>query len=536
MSNELNLDNVGDRYLQAEALIDVIYTMEQARGVSFTHVLALESAIPGLVMDSYPEGGFTPHVSQKNAELVYTAVNNWLASNGITVERHATESWGSAGKILAGVGIFAAVIALIKWIMGLFGKGGGKGGGGDITAPANKPTQVMSEMDKVLAGAVDEFEKQLKVKSEEIKERAKKQKEEEAAYVKAKAATEKEWHATQDAMKAEKLYEGARTEYRDGLAKVLNVLVSSVKELKQATEVVLRETNTVPRDYICTDIEKDFKRALAVQIEKSIQEDAISACKWTSKCLTEPDYKASAVRIRDFISAIAGVIAGGELKKVTATLSIIANGDMLASNPETMKHLKEQMTKLPSKETISAINGLSLDRYADDELVSKREEILVRLPSVWPFFKEISDDLEKIMGEKVLQSINVDLAQVDKGLANALKETEDSNLRDEITLVKDNLTTGLRLGVRLCNQIRQMAQESIDLNNKACALRSNHKLLSASGSNETITEFTAKFKDIASPDAADILNTARKLTDIIMPPASSSAMDKFLNSDTPFTC
>lgn len=537
MTNELNLDNVNERYLQAEALIDVIHTMEQARGVSFTHVLALESAIPGLVMDNYPEGGFTPHVSQKNAELVYTAVNNWLASNGITVERHATESWGTAGKILAGVGIFAAVVALIKWIMGLFGKGG-KGGSGDITAPVNKPTQVISEMDKIIKVAGIDFEEEERERGMDASALAKKRAEEKAQYEKAKAISEKEFKDAQDAIKKEELYDKSREQYRDGLIKALTTLVSDAVVLEKASKSVLWNARVVGHNHHCADIGKDVKDALAVQVEKVIHDDLVKECTYVSKCLLESEYKANMSRLRDFVSAIAGVISSGELSKVTSMLKIITNGGKLASDPEVLKHLKKEVAKLPSKETISIINGLSLDRYTDAELISKREELLSRAPAMWPFFKEIATDLEKIMGEDKLGALNTDLIYIDRGLANALKEANDGGLREEITVIKDSLTTGLKLGISLCNSVRQTAKSTIGLSDTALILRRDHNLLMGKDTAVTVAEFKSKFKDAARPSSVyttDILARARELTDIELPPGTTDAWSKFMNSGNPFT-
>lgn len=121
----------------ANRLTDVLGRIELDGGVSRDHVVALESIIPGVVMDNYPSGGFTTNPSEQNASVVMEGINSWMVRNGIPVQTVATENWAMVGKVLAGVSIFAALLALIRWIIRFItGKGGddGAGGGGNVSS------------------------------------------------------------------------------------------------------------------------------------------------------------------------------------------------------------------------------------------------------------------------------------------------------------------------------------------------------------------------------------------------------------------
>lgn len=544
MTNELNLDNVNERYLQAEALIDVIHTMEQARGVSFSHVLALESAIPGLVMDSYPEGGFTPHVSQKNAELVYTAVNNWLASNGITVERHATESWGTAGKILAGVGIFAAVIALIKWIMGLFGKGGGSGR--KITAPANKPKQVISEVDKIIKINVLDFTANAADAERQIKEREKQRAIDEAAYEKAKAASDKEWRDTQDAIRKEELYEEARKDLLEGKRATIMAIGMDALALEGHVKCLLGITMGI---YPKNDFATSFEHVLTIKLDDAIKGVEGRIYRNIPKCLLGSSYKTNMAMMKDFVTALLGFISGSELAKLTTACHQLINEPFMEDQESTLIHEKtrtlfiDSIKGLPGSDVVEKVKGLDTTRYTPEEIADNAN--FEGAAAAWPFLVDLADELEKLMGEGMLRKLTVDMMRIDRDIAAVLNKV-DPAVKDSLLVVKDNLTQGLTLGLRLCNSIVSAAEDKIRVAGDAFHITEAYKAVHDSTAKHTVTAFNINFKSHMPafkgqewPSLARISDVATAqatiLTDSAMPPGTTDAWSKFMNSENPFT-
>lgn len=147
-----------------EQLMDVVMDMQEAGGVSMNHVIALEAAVPGIIMDSYPMGGFTKEASKQNAVVVYGAVNSWISKNH-GGNRVALESWTAIAGVALGVGVFAALVAIIRWVVGLISGTGSKGGGGT-------PTQVIKQADKAAHTGKAKVEEKVQEVKKDAKEQA----------------------------------------------------------------------------------------------------------------------------------------------------------------------------------------------------------------------------------------------------------------------------------------------------------------------------------------------------------------------------
>lgn len=101
-----------------DKVIAVVMAIQEEGGVARHHVAALETAIPGIIMEDYPVCGFTTAPSKQNAVFVQTAVERWM-DNQVDAEP-ALEGLSTVGKMLVGGGVFMALIALVRWLLKMF--------------------------------------------------------------------------------------------------------------------------------------------------------------------------------------------------------------------------------------------------------------------------------------------------------------------------------------------------------------------------------------------------------------------------------
>lgn len=540
MRDELLFDNM-DKMLE---LVRVSNTIENDGGVTRGHVVALESIIPGIITDHHSADSFTRGVSDYNNDTAYACVNRWALEHGLPEEDVALESWSTFAKVAAGVGIFAAVVALIKWIMGLFGKGGG--GGRKITAPANKPKQVISEVDKIIKINVLDFTANAADAERQIKEREKQRAIDEAAYEKAKAVSDKEWRDTQDAIRKEELYEEARKDLLEGKRATIMAIGMDALALEGHVKCLLGITMGI---YPKNDFATSFEHVLTIKLDDAVKDVEGRIYRHIPKCLLGSSYKTNMVMMKDFVTALLGFISGSELAKLTTACHQLINEPYMEDQESTLIHEKtrtlfiDSIKGLPGSDVVEKVKGLDTTRYTPEEIADTAN--FEGAAAAWPFLVDLADELEKLMGEGMLRKLTVDMMRIDRDIAAVLNKV-DPAVKDSLLVVKDNLTQGLTLGLRLCNSIVSAAEDKVRVAGDAFHITEAYKAVHASTAKHTVTAFNINFKSHMPdfkgqewPSLARINDVATAqatvLTDSAMPPGAFDAWSKFMNSENPFT-
>lgn len=131
---------------------DIMHNVVSKNTLRYTDVIALESILPGIIMDNYPSDGFDMHYSSANVVKVVTCIGKYSETNLVDGDvQVALESFTTADIAISGIGIFAILITLIKWVADKL-----KGGGNVSKSSCKEAVKDAQTAGKGFANAMDD--------------------------------------------------------------------------------------------------------------------------------------------------------------------------------------------------------------------------------------------------------------------------------------------------------------------------------------------------------------------------------------------